>query len=424
MWRALSKRAQVSLCRSTTVNRSVQAVQRSAFHSSTVAYESTNLSETVRDFLEPEDFYNELKANKIEFFAGVPDSLLKDFCAYVTDTAPESNHVIASNEGNAVAIAAGYHLATDQFPCVYLQNSGFGNCVNPLLSLTDPKIYGIPMLLLIGWRGEPGKRDEPQHLVQGQVMSSLLTDMNIQFSVLPDYIEGAREALDTATHYMQNRKAPYAFLVKRQTFTPYKLQTILDKPFEMNREDAINVILKQSKTHDCFVSTTGFASREVFEYRANHAESHKKDFLCVGNMGHASGVALGIAKMKPSRSVYCLDGDGALFMHMGAVTTIGNTNVKNLKHIVINNGVHDSVGGQPTPGFNVDVPAMMKNCGYKWAETCSTKDDLLNKLEDLRKADGPACLEIQVNGGARSNLGRPTTKPVDNKLDFMGFLQE
>ena len=186
----------------------------------------TPLTETVRYFLEPKDLYSSLLDQGLDFYCGVPDSLLKDFCAYVTDTAPASRHVITANEGAAIGLAAGYHLATRRFPIVYMQNSGFGNSVNPLLSLADPKVYSIPMLLLIGWRGEPGKKDEPQHIVQGKVMSSLLTDMNIQFEVLPDYIEGAREAIETAVHYLKKRQGPYALLVKRQTFTSYKLKSI------------------------------------------------------------------------------------------------------------------------------------------------------------------------------------------------------
>ena len=403
-------------------------LQQQVIHSSQVPTtnerSSTPLSETIRDFLSPKDFYNLLNTHGIDYFTGVPDSLLKDFCAYVTDQSSKTNHIITSNEGSAIATAAGYHLATNKFPCVYFQNSGFGNCINPLLSLTDSKIYSIPMLLLIGWRGEPGKKDEPQHLVQGQVMSSLLTDMNIQFEVLPDYIEGAQESLETAIHYMTHRKAPYAFLVKRQTFEPYNLQTIPEKPFTMNREDALQVVLDHSKEWDIFVSTTGFTSREVYEYRASRSQGHKRDFLCVGNMGHASALAMGIAAQKPSRNVFCLDGDGALLMHMGAITSIGQSQLKNYKHIVINNGAHDSVGGQPTVGLNVNFNDIFKASGYKWVNSVDNEQDLIIKLKELRNIDGPACLEIKVNCGARTNLGRPKTTPIENKIEFMNFLQD
>jgi len=384
--------------------------------------EETPLTETVRHFLAPSEFYKELTQNKLDFFTGVPDSLLKDFCGYVADHAPKSNHVITANEGSAVALATGYHLATRKFPVVYMQNSGYGNTVNPLLSLCDPKVYSIPMLLLIGWRGEPGKKDEPQHLVQGKVMSSMLSVMDINYEVLPDYLDGAKDAIKSALHYLEHRKAPYALLVKRQTFTPYKMTSVAPNKHQLSREQALGVILDQLGSFDVVVGTTGFTSRELFEYRANRKQGHQREFLTVGSMGYSSAIALGIAHAKPSRQVFVLDGDGALLMHMGSLAMIGTSGCTNFKHILLNNGAHDSVGGQPTAGFHVNFPGIAKNCGYKHVFQASTPEEIAAKTRQLKECEGPAFLEILVNKGARKNLGRPTTTPIKNKQDFMQFL--
>jgi len=380
------------------------------------------LTETVRHFLAPADFYSLLAEKKIDFYTGVPDSLLKDFCAYVSDTAPKHNHVITANEGASIALATGYHLATRKFPVVYMQNSGFGNTVNPLLSLADPKVYSIPMLLMIGWRGEPGKKDEPQHLVQGKLMTSLLTDMGISFEVLPDYLDGARDAVNTALNYLENRKGPYAFLVKRQTFTSYKLKSKEPDNLSVNREQALKLVVDSCKGFDILVATTGFASRELYEYREELKQGHEKEFLCVGSMGHASTIALGVAMSKPSRQVYCLDGDGALLMHMGSLATIGHSDCKNFNHILLNNGSHDSVGGQPTQGFKIDFCAIARASGYKHVASATTPDEIKKALIALRQSEGPSFLEIRVNKGARKNLGRPKTSPIQNKDAFMRFL--
>jgi phosphonopyruvate decarboxylase len=375
--------------------------------------------------LEPQEFFDCLKRNDMKFFAGVPDSLLKDFCAYVTSNTTPQEHVIAVNEGHAVTLAAGYHLATGKVPVVYMQNSGFGNAVNPLLSLCDPKVYSIPMLLLIGWRGEPGKKDEPQHLVQGKVMTSMLSAMDINYEVLPDYIEGAEQTIATAKHFLSTRNAPYALLVKRQNFNPFKLPKVVIPGQDQlqTREEALALVLDKSKPFDAFVSTTGFASREVFEYRKMRGQSVQQDFLVVGSMGYASAIAQGVAMAKPSRQVFCLDGDGAFLMHMGAPASIGTSNLTNYKHIVINNGVHDSVGGQPTVGFQINIPNVARACGYTKVFEAETPQEITDALNNLRDTEGPAMLHIKVKPGARSNLGRPTSSPVQNKAQFMNFLQ-
>jgi len=397
-------------------------VSRAFHNSATMRGGNTVYDETIRNFLEPSELFGELQNRGFDFYTGVPDSLLKDYCAYVTDNSAPGKHVIAANEGSAVGIGAGYHMATGQTPVVYMQNSGFGNTVNPLLSLADAKVYSIPMLLLIGWRGEPGKKDEPQHLVQGKAMSSLLTDMNISYEVMPDFIEGARESLDTAKHYLNSRKAPYALLIKRQTFTPYKLENTVENKYDMTREEAIEIIIKTQGEWDVTVATTGFTSRELYEIRAKHGTGHNKDFLTVGSMGHASSIAVGIAMAKKTRQVLTLDGDGACLMHMGAMAIPSSLGLKNFKHVILNNGSHDSVGGQPTVGFDVDFMKIADGCGYKWVKSVSDATELEAAYKELKAIDGPALLEVKVGSGARSNLGRPKTSPQQNKDGFMNFL--
>ena len=374
--------------------------------------------------LKCKNFYTLLIKNGIDFFTGIPDSLLKDFCAYITDNTKDENNIIVANEGNAVALAAGYHLATGKIGLVYMQNSGQGNAINPLTSLVDAEVYGIPVLLLIGWRGEPGKRDEPQHVKQGKITLGLLETLGIPHEILPDNIEKASKILRTAIDVLKQKHMPYALIVRKGTFETCELKSTINYQFELSREDAIKLIIDYLGSQDIVVSTTGKTSRELFEYREELRQGHAKDFLTVGSMGHSSQIALAIALSKPSRKVYCLDGDGALIMHMGSLSSIGLKSPKNFKHIVLNNCAHDSVGGQPTAGFNIDIPGIAKACGYKAVYYAEKRKELENRLRLLKAAQGPALLEIKVNKGARKNLGRPTTSPKENKKEFMRFMLE
>jgi len=365
-------------------------------------------------------FYDNLIKNGIDFFTGVPDSLLKDFCAYVTDNAPEEKNIIAANEGNAIALAAGHHLATKKFALVYMQNAGLGNTINPLTSLADEEVYSIPMLLLIGWRGEPDVKDEPQHKKMGKITLQLLETLGIPYVILNGNYE---EIIKNAIIHMKNKKSPYAIVVKKDTFEKYELKNKKITNYELNREGAIKTIVNLLDEDDIVVSTTGMASRELFEIREANKQGHEKDFLTVGSMGHSSSIALGIALEKPDRQVYCFDGDGALIMHMGALAIIGQLKPKNFKHIVFNNYAHDSVGGQPTAALNMNIPLVAKANGYAAAFSAKTKEEIINKIGKIKSMNGPVLLEIKVNKGARKDLGRPTTTPIQNKEDFMGFLQ-
>ena len=373
--------------------------------------------------IHPHAFFDLLSRNGIEFYAGVPDSLLKHFCAYVSDQVASDRHVIAANEGGAMAVGLGYYLATGKIPLVYMQNSGLGNSINPLLSLCDPDVYSIPTILLIGWRGEPGLHDEPQHRKQGRVMLPLLEAVEIPYCVLPPDAAEAESVVEAGIGIAGRDGLPYAFVVRRGTFEPFALIPETAPIYTLSREDAIKVIVDSLEPSDIVVATTGMVSRELFEYRAARCAGHAGDFLTVGGMGHASQIALGVAMQRRDRLVYCLDGDGAAIMHMGSLAISGQSGCGNLKHVVLNNGAHDSVGGQPTVGFSIEIPTAARSMGYEVVRTADCLSDLEESLIMLRNTRSPGLLEVRVRKGARADLGRPTTTPNENKLAFMGFVQ-
>jgi phosphonopyruvate decarboxylase len=368
-------------------------------------------------------FFEAARAAGVDFFTGVPDSLLKDFCAYVTDHTDRGQHVIAASEGGAVALAAGHYLATGRPALVYMQNSGQGNAVNPLTSLADRDVFGIPMLLLVGWRGEPGRPDEPQHVKQGKVTKALFDAIGVESALLPEEPLEAVDALEQAIGRAKETSSPVALIVRAGTFERYRLKRDVVTSYELGREAAIRLSLEAIGEGPVVVATTGMTARELFEHREGTVTSHHADFRTVGCMGHASQIALGIALAQPNRAVYCLDGDGAVIMHMGGLAIIGSEQPANFRHVVFNNGAHDSVGGQPTAGFDIDLPQISQACGYRLALRAETADTARAGLAALRDARGPALLEIRVNKGARADLGRPTVSPADNKRELMQFLR-
>ena len=341
--------------------------------------------------IEPKQFIERLRTGGVEFFAGVPDSLLKNLCAYITDNVSRENNIIAANEGGAVALAAGYHLATGKTGCVYMQNSGEGNAVNPLLSLMDADVYRMPLLMIIGWRGEPGVHDEPQHVKQGKL------------------------------RVIRETNGIFALIVRKGTFEEYKLQNQVVSDWALGREEAIKIVVDKLREDDIVVSTTGMISRELFEYREAKNQGHAHDFLTVGSMGHASQIALGIALQKPERRVVVFDGDGALLMHMGGMAIIGDYAPKNLVHIVFNNGAHDSVGGQPTVGQMIDVEAIAKAVGYADVISVDSQMSLMAAMNHVNCAviDGVSLINVNVRKGNRKDLGRPTNSPQENKRLLM-----
>lgn len=368
-------------------------------------------------------FCETLKKHNLLFYTGIPDSLLKNFCACIDDDTIIKN-IICANEGATIALASGYYLSTKNIAVVYMQNSGLGNAINPLLSLADKEVYSIPMILIIGWRGEPGIKDEPQHIKQGKVSDKLLKAMDIPYSVISaDSFDYEKIIADTYQYCIKNCK-PYALLVRENTFDEYVCNKPKDIKYPLEREYAIKKIIENIEEDAVVVSTTGKISRELFELREQFNQTHSGDFLTVGSMGHASQIALGIALNKPSRKIYCLDGDGAAIMHMGSMGIIGTAACANFRHIIINNGAHDSVGGQPTIGFKINFTAIAKACGYKAAFSTENETDLVDKIKKIKEIEGPLLLEIKVKTGSRKNLGRPTGTPAENKISFMQFIKK
>ncbi len=376
--------------------------------------------------ISPESFYSSLESEGVSFLAGVPDSLLKEFCAYVDAVLPPEAHVISANEGSAVGLAAGFHLATGQLPMVYLQNSGLGNTINPLLSLADREVYSLPMIVLVGWRGMPDVKDEPQHVKQGRVTPALLDAMEIPWRELDGDPTAAREAATWAAQTAKHTSAPVVLLVHKDAFSKAEKRrpAVVMDGAEMTREHAISVITATLSSDSVIVSTTGMISRELYEQRVNHDQDRSTDFLTVGSMGHASQIALGISRSRPETRVVCLDGDGSVLMHMGGLASIGATNVGNLFHIVLNNGVHDSVGGQPTVAQQVSLSGVASACGYDLVgETVATESALIAAVKDLGSATGRRFLEVLVQPGSRSDLGRPKETPLANRDIFVSRLR-
>ncbi len=362
---------------------------------------------------------------EFDFFAGVPDSQLKALSSFLMDSygLDPAHHVIAANEGNAAALAAGYHLATGKTPVVYLQNSGLGNIVNPVASLLNEKVYGIPCLFIVGWRGEPGVHDEPQHIFQGEITLPLLDTLDIPYFVIDKATTLGQISAKLEEYralFAQGRQA--AFVIRKGALE-YSGKTVYSNAHPLGREEAIGCILSASGD-DPVVSTTGKASREVFEHRAAQNQGHGRDFLTVGSMGHSSSIALGIALQKPERRVWCLDGDGAALMHLGAMAVIGASGPANLIHIVLNNEAHESVGGMPTAAGRVDLCAIAKACGYVNVFSVDSPETLEQALAAAKEGKQLTFLEVKCALGARADLGRPTTTPQENKAAFMAGLEE
>lgn len=360
-----------------------------------------------------------------DFYTGVPDSQLKALCNYLMAKygIDPHHHVIAANEGNCTALAAGYHLATGKTPVVYMQNSGEGNIINPVASLLNDKVYAIPVIFVVGWRGEPGIHDEPQHIYQGEVTVKLLEDMDIAtFIIGKDTTD--EEVIDVMEQFRKVLLSgkDVAFVIRKGALTDapkveYKNENT------MVREEIIQHIVKVSG-EDPIVSTTGKASRELFETRVANGQSHKYDFLTVGSMGHSSSIALGVAVNKPDQRIWCVDGDGAVLMHMGAMAVIGSYKPKNLIHVVINNGAHETVGGMPTVASSIDLVAIAKACGYPNAICVDNAVNLERELEAAKGRKELSLIEVKCSIGAREDLGRPTTTALENKQNFMEYLRE
>lgn len=374
--------------------------------------------------INPDDFISALEASGIRFVTGVPDSLLKDVCAAITTHFPADRHLIAANEGSAIGLAIGHYLASRRPALVYMQNSGLGNSVNPLASLADPAIYGIPMILMIGWRGEmlngAQMKDEPQHVTQGRITLAQLELLGIPFRIV-DADTDIGACMQEYAELALSGSRPVALVVRKQAFSSYRLNDSRADEMLPTREEAIAAVVGNLPDLLPVVSTTGMPSRELFELRKAGAAGHHRDFLTVGGMGHAVSIASGIALAKPQSKVVCLDGDGAMLMHMGALTNSARRS--NLVHIVLNNGAHDSVGGQPTQALHLNLADIANCCGYGLVMRAHSVDEVARALGVMLQSAGSSFLEIRCRRGARADLARPDRSPADNRRDFMAFLE-
>jgi len=362
---------------------------------------------------------NILVKNDFKFITGIPCSILKDFLNCLNDNRDKIKHIIPTSEEEAMGIAAGYYLATSKIPMVYMQNSGFANSVDGLTSLLNKEVYKIPVLLLISWRGEPGKKDEPQHIKIGKITLKLLKLLGIPYTILSNKDEIVTEQIKKAKEVLYKNSFPYALIIKKGLIEPYQTKN-KRSIYPMTREKAIKIIIDNLRGNEVIISTTGKASRELFEYREIKKQSHKTDFHVLGSMGCAASIGFGIAIQEPEKKVIIFDGDGSILMKMGTLATVGHYLPKNFYHIIFDNNSHDSTGGQRTVSDTVDFRKIAIACGYKKAEIVTNENKLKEGLTKIN--DGPSMLVIKVKKGARKNLGRPTKTPIESKKEFMNFL--
>jgi len=370
-----------------------------------------------------EELYEIFNENDLTFFTGVPDSTFKDWMKFLNDNEDKLTNIISVNECEAAAIASGYHLATKKIGVVYMQNSGLGKIVNPTTSLLSKEVYSMPCIYMIGWRGEPNTRDEPQHKMIGRVMLPLLDCLEIPYKILPDNIKEAKKIIAEVKVLAKKKSAPAAIIIKKGTLEEYVAKKSIKTNYEMSREDAIKTIVDNLNSDGIIVSTTGKTSRELFEHRIARGEK-PRDFYTVGSMGCSASIALGATLSKRDKKIFVFDGDGAVLMQMGALATIGHYKPQNLYHIVFDNSSHDSTGGQPTVSPSVDFRQIALACGYKSAEYVKSKKDLEKIIKKFKISEGPNMIVVKVNKGARKDLGRPTTTPIENKDSFMDFLKK
>lgn len=354
--------------------------------------------------------------NDIVYFSGVPDSTFKGWMTFLANNEDKLINRIAANEGAAIAHTVGYYLSTGKIGVVYMQNSGLGNCVNPLTSLADNDVFGIPMILMIGWRGEPGRKDEPQHKKMGKITLPLLNTLEIPYEVIEE--NKIEEQLRNTKVEAEKSSMPIALIIQKGMIEDYRVVLKEEERYPMQREEAIRIIVDTLNEDDVIVSTTGKISRELFGYRKTMNNDLGNDFYTIGSMGHCSAIALEIAKQKPEKRVYIFEGDGSVIMHAGTLATIGNYGSENLIHVVFDNNSYESTGGQPTVSDTIDIARIAKGCGYRDAFICSEKEEIIEKIKNVGR--GPVMLNIKVRKGSRKDLLRPTISPLENKNRLMG----
>ncbi len=370
-----------------------------------------------------EKFFNILKNSGFIFFSGIPDSTFNDWMKFLDDGDSKIlTNIIACNECEAIALCAGYYLSTGKIGIAYMQNSGFSKAINPLVTLCDPEVYSIPILLMIGWRGEPGKTDAIQHSKMGRILLPLLDVLEIPYSILGKELEEIEKVIEKTVEYFNNEKGPYALIIKRNLFHEYITKTKRTSNYELNREDVIKVIMENIDSDDIIVSTTGYTSREVFEYRESKKKDHHKSFYNIGSMGCASSIGLSVALKHPEKRIVIFDGDGSVIMQMGAFTTIGRYNPTNLIHIIFDNNAHESTGGQPTNSSVIDFLKLALASNYRMGSILETKEEIIHFFNGIKNKVGPIIMVIKIKIKSRNNLKRLKRSPKEYKQKFMEFL--
>lgn len=355
--------------------------------------------------IETKKIFSYLKKKDIKFFTGVPDSILKDTSIYLEKLNKEK-HVVTHNEGGAIALGAGYFLKNKKIPCIYLQNSGLGNTINPLISMAHKNVYSIPMLLIIGWRGAPNQDDEPQHILQGKITKKMLNLMNVDYCILDKNKDLSK--LGKLIDIAKKKQKIVACLIKKNVIKK-KVNTFLKNTTsisKLKRYQVLDYIISKNTKNLKIFSTTGYTSRELFQLR-KEKKSKAKDFYNVGAMGHTSMIALGYSINNKKNKILCLDGDGSLLMHMGSLSVIGENSAKNFKHIVFNNQQHESVGGQRTPLKKSNLKTLCLSCGYKRYFFAKTFKDFKKNYKLFLSSKGPTFFELLISPGSVNNLGRP-----------------
>lgn len=370
-----------------------------------------------------EEFFKILNEHNLTFFTGIPDSTFKDLMKFLTDNQGENfENIVACNECEAIAIASGYYLATNKIGVVYMQNSGFGKTINPLTSLCDPEVYSIPILLMIGWRGEPDKRDAPQHKKMGKITLPLLETLQIPYIILEPNAQKIEKEFNKVLQYFDKNKGPFALIFRRNFFQNYEMRKVISNKYSLTTEEVIRITLDSLTDDEIIISNTGYISRLLFEYRELNEKDHYKSFYNIGSMGCASSIGLGIALQKPQKRIIVFDGDGAAIMQMGAFSTIGKYSPTNFVHIIIDNEAHESTGSQPTNSSIIKFEDLAIASNYRWSIKIETKEQLLDSLDNIKNRDGPILILIKTKLHSALNLKRPDKLPKEYKEEFMKYL--
>ena len=362
--------------------------------------------------IEVKSLINLLKKNNSNFYTGVPDSVLKEL-SFALRNKGTKNHIIATNEGSAVSLGIGNYLSTKKVPCIYMQNSGLSNALNPLISIAHEKVYSIPLILIIGWRGSPKIKDEPQHNVKGQITESLLKLLNINYTIIRTIAD--LKKFDKQIKSAKKKNSIVACLIEQGTLEKTKQINKKKDFYKLDKELFLKTLLESLEKNTKIISSTGYNSRELMFLRNKYKIQNSRDFYMVGGMGHSSSVALGYS-LSTKKKTICVDGDGSLLMHLGSIKTVGTFAKNNFKYILLNNNSHDSVGGQNTYADDINFKNLSKSLGFKKFYLIKNDRNLKKNIQKFLKDKNLCFLEVKVSNSKIKNLPRPTNLIKIKKL--------